>query len=92
MKKNFSQKAKSRKTIFLLLLFFIILIHIALILSLQYLSMNKINALNSGGPKTNRKLNDDDYEKDYQEKQEKRDKNGQNVKIVLISILILILY
>lgn len=91
MKKNFIQKINSRKTLFILLLFFIILIHISFILSLHSLFMNKNNALKWKNPKTNRKLNDY-YDKDYQEKQEERDKNGQNDKIVLISVFIFILY
>lgn len=91
MKKNFIQKINSRKTLFILLLFFIILIHISFILSLHSLFMNKNNALKWKNPKTNRKLNDY-YDKDYQEKQEERDKNGQNGKIVLISVFIFILY
>ena len=91
MKKNFIQKINSRKTLFILLLFFIILIHISFILSLHSLFTNKNNALKWKNPKTNRKLNDY-YDKDYQEKQEERDKNGQNDKIVLISVFIFILY
>ncbi len=91
MKKNFIQKINSRKTLFILLLFFIILIHISFILFLHSLFINKNNALKWKKPKTNRKLNDY-YDKDYQEKQEERDKNGQNDKIVLISVFIFILY